>query len=155
MDTRTQEQRSRIMRSVGVKDTKPELILRRLLHRLGYRYSLHRRDLPGRPDLVFPARGKVIFVHGCYWHGHDCQWGRLPKTRLDYWGPKIAANHARDARVNAELIASGWQPHTVWQCELRNPQTVVSQVADFLGQTGYGAQRSRGGIRRHGATTRS
>jgi DNA mismatch endonuclease, patch repair protein len=99
MDTRTPDQRSRIMQAVKQKDTGPELLLRRALHRLGYRYRTHAKDLPGRPDLVFASRKKVIFVHGCFWHGHDCSKGRLPKSRPEYWIPKIEANKARDERV--------------------------------------------------------
>ncbi|HXG78538.1 MAG TPA: very short patch repair endonuclease, partial [Methyloceanibacter sp.] len=87
------------MKSVGTRDTGPEISVRRLLHSLGYRYRLYRSDLPGTPDLTFPKRHKVIFVHGCYWHGHGCEKGRLPKSKLAYWAPKIAANRARD-RLN-------------------------------------------------------
>ena len=93
------------------------MIVRRILHRLGFRYRLHRRDLPGSPDIVFTSRRKVIFVHGCYWHGHDCRKGRLPKSRLDYWQPKIEANMKRDSRRLAELRALGWDSLIVWQCE--------------------------------------
>src|SRR5712664_2810518 len=100
-DTRTKEQRSRIMKSVGTYHTGPELTVRRLLHRLGYRYRLHRRDLPGRPDIVFPGRRKAIFIHGCFWHGHDCSKGKLPKSRTEYWTAKIRANQDRDARAVA------------------------------------------------------
>lgn len=126
------EGRSRIMASVGNKNTKPEMLLRRALFARGYRYRLHSRHLPGRPDLVFPARRKVIFVHGCFWHGHDCRWGRLPKTRLDYWEPKIAANKERDARALADLAALGWSTLVVWQCQLREPSAAIERVDDYL-----------------------
>jgi DNA mismatch endonuclease (patch repair protein) len=126
------DRRSYIMSRVRTKDTKPELLLRRLLHRLGYRFRLHRRDLPGCPDVVFPSRRKVVFVHGCYWHGHHCRWGKLPKSRLDYWGPKIEANRERDARHIRDLREVGWAALTVWQCELRRPDSAVQRVIDFL-----------------------
>src|SRR6266702_5003268 len=118
-DTRTKEQRSRIMKSVGARDTRPELTVRRRLHRLGYRYRLHRRDLHGRPDIVFPSRGKAIFIHGCFWHGHDCSKGKLPKSRAEYWVAKIKTNQDRDARAVALLGQAGWQTLSVWQGALQ------------------------------------
>ncbi|WP_227340128.1 very short patch repair endonuclease [Sphingopyxis sp. P8] len=126
------DRRSRIMARVGQRDTKPEMILRRALFSLGYRYRLHSRRLPGRPDLVFPARKKVIFVHGCFWHGHGCRWGKLPKTRLDYWEPKIRANIERDRRALSTLAEQGWTSYVVWQCELRQPELVIERVEEFL-----------------------
>ena len=126
------ERRSFIMSSVRSKDTKPELVVRRTLHRLGYRYRLHRRDLPGRPDLVFPGRKKAIFVHGCFWHGHGCRWGRLPKSRLDYWKPKIEANRKRDQKNLDDLRAAGWSVLVVWQCELKDLETAVERIVGFL-----------------------
>lgn len=120
------------MSRVRTKDTKPEVAVRRVLHRLGYRFRLHRRDLPGKPDIVFPGRSKVIFVHGCYWHGHGCRWGKLPKSRLDYWGPKIERNRERDAAHLAMLAEIGWEPLTVWQCELRDPDAAIERIVDFL-----------------------
>ncbi|WP_116131823.1 very short patch repair endonuclease [Tropicimonas sp. IMCC34043] len=128
----TPDRRSFIMSKVGQKDTKPELILRRALHAQGYRYRLHRRDLPGSPDLVFPARRKAIFVHGCFWHGHGCRWGKAPKSRAEYWLPKIEANKARDNRVLTLLGDKGWQAMVVWQCELRDLSSTVERVAAFL-----------------------
>ncbi|WP_171091244.1 MULTISPECIES: very short patch repair endonuclease [unclassified Ruegeria] len=128
----TPERRSYIMSQVGQTDTKPELILRRALHRLGYRYSLHRRDLPGRPDIVFPSRRKVIFVHGCFWHGHGCRWGKLPKSRPEYWGPKIETNKERDNRVLTDLSENGWDSLVVWQCELRDFDAAICRVESFL-----------------------
>ncbi|WP_102227141.1 very short patch repair endonuclease [Acidimangrovimonas sediminis] len=132
VDHVTPERRSFIMSKVGQKDTKPELALRRALHRLGYRYRLHRRDLPGTPDLVFPARRKVIFVHGCFWHGHGCRWGRLPKSRPEYWLPKIETNRERDRKAVTALREAGWEPLVVWQCELRDLEAAVGRVVDFL-----------------------
>ena len=127
------DRRSFIMSSVRTKDTKPELVLRKALHGLGYRFRLHRKDLPGSPDIVFPSRRKVILVHGCYWHGHGCRWGKLPKTRLDYWQPKIEANRERDARNLSDLLSMGVTPLVVWQCELRELEDVIQRVVDFLG----------------------
>ncbi len=101
------------------KDTRPEIIVRRLVHALGYRFRLHRRDLPGAPDIVFPGKRKVIFVHGCFWHRHDdpsCWRSRLPKTRQEFWTPKLSGNAARDARDIALLRAAGWQVLVVWEC---------------------------------------
>jgi len=120
------------MASVGQKDTKPEMMLRRAIFALGYRYRLHVRHLPGKPDLVFPGRKKAIFVHGCFWHGHGCRWGRLPKTRLEYWAPKIEANRDRDARSLAALAALGWSSLVVWQCEMRELGSLVERVDEFL-----------------------
>ncbi|CAN0617995.1 XorII very short patch repair endonuclease [Burkholderia multivorans] len=135
VDTRTPDQRSKIMRAVGTRDTGPELLVRRLLHRLGYRYRLHAHGLPGTPDIVFASRKKIIFIHGCYWHGHSCKKGALPKSSLEYWGPKIQANRDRDARNVAALTAAGWQVLTLWQCELRDMSAVESTLIAFLGPT--------------------
>ena len=96
MDTRTPEQRRRIMQAVKSRNTGPEMIVRRLLHGMGYKYQLYRKDLPGKPDIALASRRKAIFVHGCFWHGHSCPKGRLPKSRLDYWQPKLAKNRERD-----------------------------------------------------------
>ena len=121
-DTRTPDQRRRIMQSVGVRDTGPERTVRSTLHKAGFRFRLHRRDLPGKPDIVLPAKRLAVFVHGCFWHGHGCAKGKLPKSRLDYWGPKIEANAARDRRNNKALSEMGWRSLTVWQCELGDPK---------------------------------
>lgn len=120
------------MSSVRTKHTGPEIMVRKLVHALGYRFRLHREDLPGKPDLVFPSRRKAVFVHGCFWHGHGCRWGRLPKSKTDYWGPKIATNRARDARQRAELRRAGWSAIIVWQCELRDPAKVQAKLRSFL-----------------------
>ena len=125
--------RSDIMRRVKGKDTTPEKTVRSLLHRLGYRFRLHRGDLPGKPDIVFPARRSVIFVHGCFWHGHDCARGaRMPKTNADYWLGKIARNKARDERRLAELEALGWRAKIVWECELKDMATAEEALRKFL-----------------------
>jgi DNA mismatch endonuclease (patch repair protein) len=112
--------RSAVMRRVKGRDTGPERTVRQVLTRLGARYRLHRADLPGRPDIVLPGRRLAVFVHGCFWHGHDCPRGsRVPQARRDYWTAKITGNRARDAR-NAEALASaGWRVETVWECELK------------------------------------
>lgn len=132
-DTRTTEQRSRIMKSVSSRDTGPELTVRRLLHCLGYRYRLHHGELPGRPDIVFPGRRKAIFIHGCFWHGHGCGKGKLPKSRIEYWSAKINANRERDASVIARLEEASWQTLSVWQCELRNLNAIATLLREFLG----------------------
>lgn len=126
------ERRSFIMSKVGRKNTAPEMTLRRALHALGYRFRLHRRELPGTPDLVFPGRRKVIFVHGCFWHGHNCQWGRAPKSRLDYWQNKIETNRERDSMALTRLEDAGWGALVVWQCELRDVDATVARVEAFL-----------------------
>lgn len=120
------------MRSVGTKDTGPELLLRRMLHKSGYRYRLHPRTLPGRPDIVFPARRKAIFVHGCFWHSHGCSKGQPPKSRSDYWGPKLRANRDRDALRLRQLGELGWTSMVVWQCELRDVERTFKRVREFL-----------------------
>ena len=108
------------MRAVRSKDTAPELLVRKLAHALGYRFRLHRRDLPGTPDLAFPGRRKAIFVHGCFWHRHDCPRGRsTPATRTDYWNGKFARNVARDRRDRRRLRADGWGVMVVWECQTR------------------------------------
>ena len=133
MDTRTPEQRRRIMRAVKTRDTGPELIVRRLLHSLGYRYRLHRKDLPGKPDVAFLSRRKAIFVHGCFWHGHGCSKGRLPKSRLDYWKPKLNGNRERDGRKEEELRAMRWRVLVIWQCETADLDALALRLQDFLG----------------------
>lgn len=111
--------RSRMMAGIRGKDTRPELVLRTALHRRGFRYRLHRRDLPGTPDLVFPGRKAVIFVHGCFWHGHDCHLFHWPQTRADFWRGKIGGNIARDRAQRQALAAAGWRIGTVWECTLK------------------------------------
>jgi DNA mismatch endonuclease, patch repair protein len=132
MDTRSPEQRSYIMRSVRSRDTGPELIVRRLLHRMGLRFSLHRKDLPGRPDIVLPKHRAVVFVHGCFWHGHGCAKGRLPKSRLSFWGPKIRKNRSRDAESVKMLKADAWRVMTIWQCETKDMDRLNRRLAKFF-----------------------
>lgn len=124
--------RSENMRRIRSKDTAPELTVRRLLHSLGYRYRLHRKDLPGRPDIVFPGRRKVIFVHGCYWHAHGCKVAHTPKTNEAYWSPKLQRNVERDQRNTSDLQQAGWQTLTVWECEARNTAKLKSRLRTFL-----------------------
>jgi DNA mismatch endonuclease, patch repair protein len=120
------------MAAVGTVDTGPEKAVRSMIHRMGFRYSLRRRDLPGRPDLTFVSRRKVIFVHGCFWHGHSCKYGRLPKSRTRYWTEKIEANMARDERQLRQLQQDGWATLVIWQCQLKNDPTLQVSVKDFL-----------------------
>ena len=118
-DPLTPEQRSRCMSRIRGKDTKPEMIVRRGLHALGLRYRLHDRQLPGSPDLVFPGRQAAIFIHGCFWHGHDCPMFRLPSTRTDFWSAKIGRNRERDAQALEGLHTEGWRSLVIWECALR------------------------------------
>ena len=121
------------MQSVSQKHTGPELVVRKLVHGAGFRFRLHRKDLPGSPDLVLPGRRKVIFVNGCFWHGHEgCSKGRLPKTRKEYWYPKILRNKARDAEATTELKRCGWDVLTVWQCETRDIARLSTTLEKFL-----------------------
>lgn len=125
--------RSRTMRAVRSKDTAPEMLVRRLLHAAGYRFRLHRKDLPGSPDLVFPGRHKVVFVHGCFWHGHDCKRGaRTPKTNAEYWQAKIARNIARDKQALTALAEAGWRTAIVWECDLTDPSAMLARIDAFL-----------------------
>jgi DNA mismatch endonuclease (patch repair protein) len=122
------------MALVRSKDTKPELVVRRLTHRLGYRFRLHRRDLPGHPDLVFPSRRKVIFVHGCFWHRHPgCKATRVPKTRVEFWQRKFEDNVRRDAAAQEALAEAGWKVLVVWECEVRDVAELEDRLREFLG----------------------
>ena len=131
-DTRSPEQRRHIMQSVKTRDTGPELAVRRLLFGLGYRYRVNAKNLPGRPDIVFPGRMKAIFVHGCFWHGHRCRKGRAPKSRLDYWKPKLTANKKRDATQLRALKNLGWSVLVIWQCETNECETLRAALCSFL-----------------------
>jgi len=126
-------ERAEIMRAVKSKNTAPEIVVRRLVYALGYRFSLHRRDLPGKPDLVFIGRRAVIFVHGCFWHGHDCPRGaHKPKTNTGYWHSKIARNRERDSENMARLATIGWRTHVVWECELTERSVLAHRLRAFL-----------------------
>lgn len=136
-DTLSPAQRSERMSRVRSRDTRPELFVRRLVHSLGYRFRLHRKDLPGRPDLVFLGRRKVIFVHGCFWHRHndpDCRLSRIPKSRRDFWVRKLEANRLRDCRNMSTLEEDGWAVLVVWECELRHKEQVENKLRQFLGE---------------------
>lgn len=124
------------MRAIRSKGMKPELLVRNLAHRLGYRFRLHRQDLPGRPDLVFPSRRKIIFVHGCFWHQHkskECKISRRPKSNLDYWIPKLEGNVKRDIEKKKKLEDLGWDVLIVWECITKNEKRLELYLKDFLG----------------------
>lgn len=132
------------MAAIRGKDTRPELQLRSALHRAGYRFRLHRRDLPGTPDIVFPSRQKAVEVRGCFWHQHPgCAKCRTPTTRQEYWVPKLARNRERDLTNERRLKALGWQLLVVWECELREPVRALRRVRRFLGQQGQVATASQ------------
>ena len=132
-DTVSSKVRSRVMAQVKSKGMKPEMQVRRLLHGLGYRYRLHRKDLPGRPDLVFPSRRKVVFVNGCFWHKHSsCPRVRIPATNRDYWLPKLERNRSRDERNIALLQEDGWAVMTVWECQLQDLPATTGRLVAFL-----------------------
>jgi DNA mismatch endonuclease (patch repair protein) len=132
-DTLSPEERSRRMADVRSVDTKPEMAIRRLVHGMGYRYRLHCRDLPGKPDLVFRSRHAIVFVHGCFWHRHvGCPLARLPKSRVGFWSAKLEGNRERDARKIAALRKAGWRVFVVWECELKDMETLTGRLRRFL-----------------------
>lgn len=136
MDTLSPAQRSERMARVRGKGSKAELFVRSLVHRMGYRYRLHGGKLPGRPDLVFAGRRRVIFVHGCFWHRHpdpDCKLARLPKSRQEFWLPKLEGNRARDLRQIAALEADGWSVLELWECQLQDAPSLENEIRTFLG----------------------
>jgi DNA mismatch endonuclease (patch repair protein) len=136
MDIIDSEARSRLMGRIRGKDTKPEMVVRRIAHRLGFRFRLHRRDLPGSPDLVFPARRKVVFVHGCYWHRHSgCRLAYEPKSNVEFWTEKFVANVARDQKVLEELHDQGWDTMVIWECEAKDSELVASRLSAHLGRS--------------------
>lgn len=140
-DTLSPVARSERMSRVRGKNTKPEMIVRRLIHGLGYRYLLHRRKLPGAPDLVFACRRKAIQVHGCFWHRHPdpgCRLARLPKSRQEFWIAKLDGNRARDERNAAAVRALGWEQLVLWECQLRDRGEVERRVIEFLGTRNAG-----------------
>lgn len=132
-DVHTPEQRSRNMSRIRSKNTRPEVVVRSLVHRLGYRFRLHTTDLPGRPDLVLRRHNRVIFVHGCFWHCHNCRYGSVkPAANAEFWETKRAGNVARDQRNRELLQEMGWHVLVVWECCTRNPEQLKEQVAAFL-----------------------
>ena len=143
MDKLSPERRSANMARIRSRNTSPELTLRKLIYRLGYRFRLHRNDLPGKPDLVFPSRKKVIFVHGCFWHQHaECKEGRVPGSRQEYWGPKLRRNQERDAIAQSGLREQGWRYLVIWECELKDESAASRRVTQFLGRVAHSAART-------------
>ncbi|RAK57136.1 very short patch repair endonuclease [Phenylobacterium deserti] len=139
METRTDvfdaAKRSAVMRRVKGRDTTPEMQVRRALTRLGARYRLHRKDLPGSPDVVLPGRRLALFVHGCFWHGHDCARGsRVPKTNREYWTAKVGRNKARDAQAYEALAAQGWRVETLWECDLKDAAALEARLRILLAE---------------------
>ncbi|AOY87825.1 very short patch repair endonuclease [Marinobacter salinus] len=133
MDSVSKAKRSEIMGKVRGKNTSPELHVRKLLHSLGFRYRLHRGDLPGKPDIVFAKKQKIIFVHGCFWHRHEgCSMARFPKSREEFWRKKFEDNKARDARNVCELERQGWSVLIVWECELSDDIALREKLCGFL-----------------------
>jgi DNA mismatch endonuclease, patch repair protein len=132
-DIMSAEKRSAVMSRIRGKDTQPELLVRRVLHAMGYRFRLHRRDLPGTPDIVFPSRRKVVFVHGCFWHGHPgCPFAVMPKTRPEFWATKIGRNRERDLAAAEQLQAQGWRSLELWECETRDMRQICRRLRRFL-----------------------
>jgi DNA mismatch endonuclease (patch repair protein) len=141
MDRLTPDRRSWNMSRIRSRDTVPEVRVRSVLHRLGFRFSLRRKDLPGKPDIVLPARRAVVFVHGCFWHQHDgCMNATMPSTRRSFWKEKLLGNVARDRRVEAELRSRGWKVLTVWECELANEDSVAQRCRRMLSSDGRGGR---------------
>ena len=131
------------MRANKATNTKPEVTVRRMLHAFGYRFRLHRRDLPGTPDIAFVSRRKIIQVHGCFWHQHEgCRRSNVPATRKEYWGPKLARNKERDRENQAKLEAMGWSSLTIWECEATDLQTAAKRLRAFLGPPGRQPRRA-------------
>ncbi|WP_312846848.1 very short patch repair endonuclease [Stappia sediminis] len=133
MDVLTPDQRRKCMSHIRAKNTKPELAVRRVAHALGYRFRVHRTDLPGKPDLVFPSRRKVIFVHGCFWHRHEgCKLASSPKSNLDYWVPKFERTTERDQSNIEKLSEKGWNSYVIWECEIRDVELLAKSIVTFL-----------------------
>jgi DNA mismatch endonuclease (patch repair protein) len=132
VDILTRKQRSAMMSRIRGKDTEPEFVVRRLAHSLGFRFRLHRRDLPGSPDLVFPRLKKAIFVHGCFWHRHCCGRAYNPKTRPEFWAQKFSENLRRDKRARLELRRAGWKVLLVWECETFSAERLLPRLLRFL-----------------------
>jgi len=132
-DVFSKEKRSWIMSRVKGRDTKPEMLVRSFVHRMGFRFRVHRRDLPGNPDIVLPRHGKLIFVHGCFWHGHkQCPRSKRPATNKNFWDKKLDANIKRDKHIQNELRRMGWKLLVLWQCETHNPEKLLRKLERFL-----------------------
>jgi DNA mismatch endonuclease (patch repair protein) len=133
MDSLSPERRSWNMSRIKNRDTKPEILVRSLLHRMGYRFRLHRKDLPGKPDVVLPRHKTIILVHGCFWHQHkECRYAYTPKSRVDFWQKKFNQNVKRDQKVQTELLKLGWKVYVVWECETKKPELLVSKLQRIL-----------------------
>lgn len=137
MDIVSHEKRSEMMAGIRSKNTKPELLIRKALHALGFRYRLHSASIPGKPDMVLKKYNAVIFIHGCFWHGHSCSLFKLPKTRTEFWKNKIDKNRERDDRVIQELKLSGWRIATIWECALRGKdrmdfETLINSISEWV-----------------------
>lgn len=134
-DTISKERRSELMSRIRSKNSKVELAVRSLVHRMGYRFRLHRKNLPGKPDLVFPGRKKAIFVHGCFWHWHpdpDCKRARMPKSRPEFWKPKLEGNRRRDRENKEKLTDLGWEVLEIWECEVGDLEKIAERIKEFL-----------------------
>lgn len=132
MDIFTPEKRSHVMSQVRGKNTKPEILVRKLLHRMGYRFRLHRKDLPGKPDIVLPKYKTVVFIHGCFWHGHNCKRGAKPSSNKDFWNEKLEKNVERDKKHVRSLEAIGWRCIVVWECETKNADLLEVKLKNGL-----------------------
>jgi len=135
VDTISKKRRSRNMAAIRSKDTAPEILVRKVVHRLGFRFRIHRNELPGKPDLVLSRHRSVIFVHGCFWHQHSlraCLDGRKPKSNLGYWLPKLRKNMARDKKNREKLRRLGWHSLTIWECQTKDPKLVARRIKEFL-----------------------
>ena len=135
MDHLSAKSRSKLMSRIRGRDTKPELVIRRLVHSMGYRFRLHASDLPGRPDMVFRSKRKVVFVHGCFWHQHSCGRGSRPKTNTDFWSSKLERNRTRDREVAKRLRQSGWRSLVVWECQIREETHLRRRLEHFLSRS--------------------
>lgn len=134
MDHVSREKRSWLMSRVSAKNTQPEIVVRKMLHGLGYRFRIHYKMLIGKPDIVFTKRKKIIFIHGCFWHGHEgCKYAKLPASRTEFWADKMARNRERDTRVRLELNNQGWQTLTIWQCDLKREHGLADKLKKYLG----------------------
>lgn len=135
-DVFSKDDRSRIMSKISCKDTKPEILVRRILHKMGFRYRLHVNDLPGTPDIVLPRHKKIIFVHGCFWHGHEgCNRSKRPKTNVDFWNQKIDGNIERDEKTKEELEEMGWKVLVIWQCQTRDLESLEQIILKFMSES--------------------
>ena len=144
MEPEIDPRRSALMSRIRSSNTRPEIAVRRLLHALGYRFRLHRRDLPGKPDIVLPRHRLALFVHGCFWHQHPgCRLASKPKTRQDYWTPKLAGNVQRDQLAQEALAAMGWRVEVIWECDARKPAELERRVLEAL-KLGVSAMRGKG-----------